>query len=368
MSPPEADARERGAQLLDLGRPDEALIHLAQALATDPEDARALCLMGLAKLEAGDPAGAAEAARRAVTAAPEEEWPHRVLALAALQRGKRREAREAAKRAVGLDPEEPLTYLVLSAALAGKDEAGSLAAAEHAIELAPESADAHAALGEVLLRHERDREAAEAFREALALDPEDATAENNLAVANARIGDPEAADAGFERATRLDPTMSVSRENVLLRQGRTARVLRRFAVAAGIVGLLFALAGAWAGLVICGGIAGAFELARWRNLQSLSEANRLLITDDARARRWRVDRWDWKWPLSLRPWWWILLTRLPPPVAAAGNAGLLALAIAAQARFWMIVLAIGLPFSLLRTWRWWRLGHPGAGSWRPPGA
>jgi hypothetical protein len=58
--------------------------------------------------------------------------------------------------------------------------------------------------------------------------------------------------------------------------------------------------------------------------------------------------------------------RIPPPVALLMLTALLAAAISGGVWFWVVVLAITEPFMLRRTWRWWRLAHPGRGSWRPP--
>jgi hypothetical protein len=82
-----------------------------------------------------------------------------------------------------------------------------------------------------------------------------------------------------------------------------------------------------------------------------------LLRDDYRARRLRPWRWDWAWLTRLRPWWWLLLQRVPPPGALAMN-------VAAAVAF--PLLALGIPFSAWRTWRWYRRRHPARGSWRAP--
>ena len=85
-----------------------------------------------------------------------------------------------------------------------------------------------------------------------------------------------------------------------------------------------------------------------------------------RARRFKPHRWDWSWPARLRPWWWVLLTKLPAPLLLAINLLLFAGALAGLLVVWALVLGIALPFSFMRTWRWFRRRHPGASSWRPP--
>ena len=77
-------------------------------------------------------------------------------------------------------------------------------------------------------------------------------------------------------------------------------------------------------------------------------------------------QWEWSWPTRLRPWWWLLLQRLPPPVALVLNAGLLAATVAARLGVFAVLLAVSLPFSVRRGFRWWRRTRPAAASWRPP--
>ena len=102
------------------------------------------------------------------------------------------------------------------------------------------------------------------------------------------------------------------------------------------------------------------------DVRRLSAPTRRLLADDRAARRFKPHRWDWSWPTRLRPWWWVLLTQLPAPFLLAVNVILLAASIAGALAFWVLVFGIALPFSLMRTWRWYRRRHPGASSWRPP--
>ena len=58
--------------------------------------------------------------------------------------------------------------------------------------------------------------------------------------------------------------------------------------------------------------------------------------------------------------------RIPPAIAFALNVVALGAAILGGAYAWVVVLAIALPFTANRAWRWWRREHPGRDSWRPP--
>ena len=361
-------AIDRAAALLDLGRPDEALEHLRHAAAAEPESPAVHCLMALAKLQLGDAKGSLEAAGTAVAAGPELEWGHRLRAIALIQLGRKGDAKAAALEAARLEPETATTHIVLAKALqATGDEAGATAAARHAIELDPEDADTHSTLGEVLFEQGRAREAIPAFEAALRLDPEDATSLNNLAVARLQRFDRGGTGEQFEAAAMLDPRLEVARSN-LLRTGPAGRshVYRRFTVGSILLGAALALAGAPETLGIFLIVVIVAESLRALELRRVSPPTRALLRDDNRARRFAPKRWDWSWPTRLRPWWWVLLVRLPPPFMLAVHLFFLAGSIATLASFWIVALGIALPFSVLRTWRWFRRRRPGAGSWRPP--
>ena len=81
---PEA-AAERAIALLDLKRPEEALVHLGRAVAAAPEIPELHCLVALAKLQLTDAKGALAAAETAVGCDPEEEWGHRLRAIALIR-------------------------------------------------------------------------------------------------------------------------------------------------------------------------------------------------------------------------------------------------------------------------------------------
>jgi Flp pilus assembly protein TadD len=373
IEPPDADAtagvlaRERGRVLLDANRPREALAELARATAADPEDATTHCLVAIAHFNLDDHTAALNAANRAIALDPEEGWAQRLRAVALGALGRKHEARDAALDACRLEPEEALAYVVLSEALQDTgDEAGAVEAARHAIALAPEVAATHSQLGLLMLEHDRNAEAEAAFLQALRVDPEDDAALNNLSVARLRMGDRAAAMSGLEAAARLDPRSQTVRHNVLTVGGRP-RVSRRFSIGFAAWGLLTLFTEPVATPVLWA-IAAAFELARYLQLRRLSAPTRGLVVDDARARRTDPRRWDWSWPTRLRPLWWILLMKIPPPIALALHVTALAAALAGGAWFWVVVLAIGLPFNAVRAWRGWRRTHPGRDSWRPPPA
>jgi tetratricopeptide (TPR) repeat protein len=361
------EARQRGATLIDLGRPQEALAHLQRALAAEPGDWAAHALVALAHLRLEHHPEAEAAAQAAIRADPEQPWPQRLLAIALLRQERDAEGRAAALEACRLDPLDAQSHVVLAASLqATGDEAGAVRAATHAIELDPESAEARRELGVVLLEQGRNAEAIPALEAALALDPEHAGALNDLAVARLRARRSLNPTSQFEAAAALDPRLDVVRHNILATgpAGRS-RAWRRWSIVMAVWAVLLAVAGAPgpAAVILAAGL--VFEAVRALELRRASPATRELLRSDNRARRWRPGRWGWGWVTRLRPWWWLLLMRLPPPVLLTANVALLGAAIATPVVFWIVAFGLALPFSARRALRWWRRRHPPASSWRP---
>ena len=366
-----ARALGQGAALLQVSRPGDALEHLQRAAALDPQDGRSRSMIAAALLALDRPAEAVDAAEAAIAIEPERAYGHRVRAIALEKLGRDDAARAAALEACRLEPEEPLSYVVLSSTLqAAGDEAGSLAAAEHAVKLGPEVVEARNQLGLVLLRHDRPADAERAFRDALALNPHHAAALNNLSVARLRQGDRAAALGGFEQATGADPRMSAARKNVLS-MAEHARWWRRLSVVCAVGAVLVLVfahgSGRIAAPLVLLAVGTLFEVLRRRSLEQLSSPSRIAFADDARSRRLKPWRWNWKWPTRLRPWWWLALERAPWQTIVPANLGLVVLGLLAQNAVLVVIFALGLPFSARKTWRAWRRAHPGKGSWRPPG-
>ncbi len=368
---PAVRSRERGSALIDLGRPADALVDLRSAIAHDPGDSHAHCLIALAHVRLDQPREALEAARAGAALDPEDAWPQRLMAIALGKLGKKRLAKTAALEACRLDPEEPMAHIVLSGALQeARDEAGALAAARHAVELDPGSADAQHQVGSVLLAHERLAEAEAAFHAALELNPEHSHALNNLALVHLQMQRRGEALDELQTAARIDPRSEAVRQNLLLIGG--ARMKRRAAVVLGGLGVLALPSGqgnATVGAVALLVIAAVLEFLRWRSLQALDVPTRTLVHDDARARRFNPTRWEWKWLLQLRPWWWLLIRegakRMPAWLVLGVNLAGLALAAVGRNGGWVIIMALGLPFTAWRFHREWRRKHPPKGSWKP---
>ena len=110
--------------------------------------------------------------------------------------------------------------------LAAGDLERSEVAFEHALEMAPELAEARSGLGVALRAAGRASEALVQFDLALSADPDLAEAHVNRAESLAALGLPEEAEAAFADALRIDPDQvpaRLDRARLLARRGATAR-------------------------------------------------------------------------------------------------------------------------------------------------
>jgi len=184
--------RARGRTALEAGAPVVAILALEPLIRMHPSAAENSYLMGIARLQVGDSAGAVEALTRA------REWEsRRVLTLVGLGlalNGQKRyeEAEEALLAGLRLEPEN----VEALAALAESEEGlGNLEAAEEYARRAlagdPSHATAHLALGMVRMKQGRHAEARDELEQAVATDPGSPKAHYQLSLALARLGEGE---------------------------------------------------------------------------------------------------------------------------------------------------------------------------------
>ncbi len=150
-------------------------------------------LLGVARLQVGDMAMAAEDLRRAIELSPDRPLPRIALGLALNQQKQYATAKETLGEALRLAPEGAEALAALAEAEEGL---GELAAAERyarrALDLGGAEAAASLALGMVRMREERYDEARDALARSLAADPGSPKAHYQLSLAYARLGDAEA--------------------------------------------------------------------------------------------------------------------------------------------------------------------------------
>ncbi len=210
-------ALQRADALADVGRDREALDLLRPLLVHHPDDA--VLVLEIARLTMGlgtraDLREGITLARRAVALDPHDADALCVLALGLTGDVRRwREARRLTEQAVALEPHDPAVWLAHAEVLqgtAGRDDAARAAAAR-AVELAPEDPAAALVLAKVAVeQHQPFSKASVADAQALldralALDP--SSAEAHVLRANLDTGGTSAErQQAFLEAARLDPT------------------------------------------------------------------------------------------------------------------------------------------------------------------
>ncbi len=208
----------RRARLLadDLGRPQEALEVLADAIAGDPENAQLWTLRAWAHLRLRNWDEAIEAATVAARNDPGNEWAFRIMSAGWRRRRHYPRAVAAAREAVRLAPHNPSTHAVLGEALSKTVTSWRAAgrAMARALELAPNDPGILSAAGSAALSRRRPRLAETYYRRALALRPDDAAIRNDLALAQGRSLRFRSAVLGYTDALAINPNQQLSYTNI----------------------------------------------------------------------------------------------------------------------------------------------------------
>jgi tetratricopeptide (TPR) repeat protein len=165
--------REQGTAQLALRRPREAIGPLTRLVTGRPYDLNGLGNLGIAYAAAGDRARARETFARVLAIKPDEARVHFYLAQLAESEGKGAEALDEYRQAVRGDEENGLyQYRVGIAAMQAGAFDEARAHLERAVELQPQAALAHKALGVLLVQGlRRPAEGLPHLRRALELDP-----------------------------------------------------------------------------------------------------------------------------------------------------------------------------------------------------
>jgi tetratricopeptide (TPR) repeat protein len=211
------DTVPKARALLDVGRADEAAALLSTALAADPGQWRAWCLLGAAHLKRRRYDEALKCGRGAIELEPSQEWPHRITSIAERHLGNLEQAVVAAREAVRLAPFEAFAHAELAVALSHTNPwrpLEALNAASRSLELRPHDATLQSMAGDVALRLHHKKLAKTRYQRALEIDPSNAVAVNNIALIRLGRGLPIAAARGFSHAAALDPTSDRHRRNV----------------------------------------------------------------------------------------------------------------------------------------------------------
>lgn len=219
------DAIERGLAAQRGGRLDAAAAHYRTALASDPENADGLQLLGLVRHQQGDHGAAIDLLERAAAAAPTDPGLLSNLGLVLSAAGRADAAAAAFRRALAGDPDNPGLLNSLGVALrqAGRaDEAG--AALQRAVEIDPGFAGAHYNLGNLALAAGDFAGALAAYERTLDLDPGDGRVLVNRAVALKGLGRFDEAEAVLAAAAGARPDDAAVPNNL----GNLYRQQKRF--------------------------------------------------------------------------------------------------------------------------------------------
>lgn len=202
-------------ELSSRGRHDLAAEKLREAIAADPDADRLYAALAVCLFELESPQEAEEAARRAIELDPNDSFNHEVHARILLGRGRIREAAAAAQRAIDIDPGRAMSWWALAAArLAQNRLREALEAAEHGLALDPDDADLRSLRNVALTRLGRPVAVDEA-RRALEMDPESAEAHAHFGLALLYDGKPQKAIVHFRESLRLDPMSTYARDGLL---------------------------------------------------------------------------------------------------------------------------------------------------------
>jgi tetratricopeptide (TPR) repeat protein len=135
---PKARLLAQALRLHRLGRLDDAERGYRQVLATDPDDAQALHLLGMIAAQRGKPADALDLIGRSLALAPDVGEAHYNLGVALQDLARTEEAAAAYRRALALRPDVAETHMQLSNALQELgDTAEALAAVDRALAIDP---------------------------------------------------------------------------------------------------------------------------------------------------------------------------------------------------------------------------------------
>ncbi len=243
-TPPEAaalpatDARlhaQRAAQLLAVGRVDEASAEIERALSLDPRAGDALALQAVVQVVQNRKDEALETAERAVSADPASATARIALSYAQQARFDLNAARASLEEAVKLDPANALAWARLSEmhmSFGYLDEA--MAAAKRAAAADPNLSRTQTVLGFAHLAQVETKHAREAFEKAIVFDQADPLPRLGMGLAVIRDGSLDEGGRQIEIAASLDPNNSLIRSylgKTYYEEKRTGLDEREYAIA-----------------------------------------------------------------------------------------------------------------------------------------
>ena len=223
---------EEGLAHHHAGRLEAAAACYGEALRQDPEQFDALHMLGVSRVQTGQPEEGAALIERAIGLRPGIADAHTNLAAALRLLGRGEDALASLERALAVDPSQTRVHFDRATLLVelGRAQA-ALAHFDAALAIAPGFMEAHNDRGGALMTLERPDEALASFESAIALSPGAAAPHSNRAAALNALERPEDAIVACETAIRLAPGHAGARHNLgtaLLKLNRPAEALARF--------------------------------------------------------------------------------------------------------------------------------------------
>jgi tetratricopeptide (TPR) repeat protein len=195
----------QGLRLHRSGDLSGAVRHYEAALARDPADADATCLLGVIHHKQGRPEQAIAWIERAVAIRPDVPGYHASLGLAWQALGRPAEAADAFARVLALNPHDAEAHVNRGAVvLALGDREVALAHFRRAVEIDPRLAQARSNLGELLVEMGQPDEALPHCQAAVALDPALVEAHLHMGDVLLALGRNAEAVAAFYQAYQID--------------------------------------------------------------------------------------------------------------------------------------------------------------------
>lgn len=202
----------RGDILVSRKRLSEAQPFLEKALEIDPDSSEALAGMGRLRLAQNEPEEALSCFRQALATDPNVAQGHLLMARTLLALERNDEAHESAERAIELDPQSAEAYLVLGQVLVALNRhEEALEPLESATILDPTGMEGHIELGQALKHLRRFQDALTPLNRALGIDARNPTALFNVGFCYLQTGERGKARDAYKVLQHID--------------GRAARIL-----------------------------------------------------------------------------------------------------------------------------------------------
>jgi len=206
---------DRALILIETNRYAEAMQTLGQLLSQNPQDAVALGLLAICRLNNNQKKEALEPARQAVGLAPDNPFLLTVLARTLLYNNQAQEARLVLSSALEKDPTFSNAYALMAQLEYNESHwEAALLQAEQGLEFDPEDETLINMRAMALVKLNRTKEAAETVEYALYTNPENAYSHSNKGWVQIEQGKYEAAVASFKEALRFDPQNEHARDGL----------------------------------------------------------------------------------------------------------------------------------------------------------